>query len=187
MLSRCLSVAVVAGLVVHATESAAADLNFCWAGANGYTMTGRMQVPDSLMSHAVLTENDITSFKISGYLNGQLLGNWNMKQAGEDSTFHLRFDPVGMTFLTGGSFPATHSQGWNADGNVANCGSPGFGFNSGNYAQDVCVNGRWMEESSIAPETPFLVTTQAVTTDCKVVSMTSKSRMNESFSLTANH
>jgi hypothetical protein len=41
---------------------------------------------------------------------------------------------------------------------VTNCGKPGFGFNSGNYAQDICVNGTYIQASSIDPATPLTAT-----------------------------
>jgi hypothetical protein len=63
-----------------------------------------------------------------------------------------------MIFLTGGSFAGFASQGWNANGDVTDCGTPGFGFNSGNFAQDICLNGAYVEASSIAPDTPLLAT-----------------------------
>jgi hypothetical protein len=44
----------------------AAELNFCWLGGGGYTMTGRMSLPDAAMFKTILTEDDITGFKISG-------------------------------------------------------------------------------------------------------------------------
>ena len=162
-------------LSLCATTATAADFSFCWTGGNGYTMTGRMQVPDALMSNAILTEEDVTSFKIAGYLEGTLLGTWDMTQHTAQTTWHLRFDPIAMTFLTGGRFATTRSQGWNADGEVENCGNPGFGFNSGSYAQDICVNGQYIADSSIAPETPLIATFGAVTPTCERVSVTSKS------------
>ncbi len=168
-------------MMCHLPMSAmAADVNFCWLGANGYSMTGRMQYPDAKQYQAVLTEDDLTRFKIAGYLSGQLIGTWDMAQATPDTTWHLRFDPMGMTFLTGGSFAGTHSQGWNANGDVTDCGNPGFGFNSGNYAQDVCVNGVYVAASSIEPATPFIATLNPVTPDCRGVTMTSKMPILES-------
>ncbi|SHE31943.1 hypothetical protein SAMN05444339_10136 [Loktanella atrilutea] len=153
--------------------TAAATLNFCWVGSQGYTMTGRMQIPDAKMKRHLLTEADVTRFKISGYRDGRLLGTWDNSRVAEGDTWHLRFDPATMTFLTGGSFDGPHSQGWNADGNVQNCGSPGFGFNSGNYAQDICVNGTYVHTSSIPPDTPLKATTDPVTPDCAVTIPTS--------------
>jgi hypothetical protein len=58
-------------------------------------------------------------------------------------------------FCDGGLSNTDGGQEWNANGYVENCGNPGFGFNSGAGAQDVCINGRFMFESSIASETPF--------------------------------
>lgn len=162
---------LIAGL---AEPAIAAEINLCWRGDNGYTMTGRMTVPDSAMFQAILTERDVQAFKISGYLKGQLIGTWNSAARGADATWHLRFDPAGMTFLTGGSFASTASQGWNADGTSENCGTPGFGFNSGNFGQDLCVNGTWIEASSVAPETPFLATLDPVTPDCRNTAAVSK-------------
>jgi len=152
----------------------AADINFCWIGANGYTMTGRMEVPDALMTQAVVTEDEITAFKIAGYHDGKLLGTWDMADRAPGSTWHLRFDPVAMEFLTGGSFRTHRSQGWNADGQVRDCGMPGFGFNSGNFAQDICVNGTYIRDSAVAPDTPFLISSYAFTPNCEFRAMTSK-------------
>lgn len=168
---------LLTGIVtLAAAPLCAANLNFCWVGAAGYTMTGTMQFPDALLYKAVVTDRDVTRFKISGYRDGTYLGGWDMADRGDETTFHLRFDPIGMVFLMGGSFPTTHSQGWNADGRVENCGTPGFGFNSGNFGQDVCVNGRYILESSIAPDTPLFATTAAVTPDCGGAPLTGKAR-----------
>lgn len=133
-----------------------------------------MSIPDGAMYQAILTERDVTAFKVSGYHKGQLIGTWNSATRGDEATWHLRFDPAGMTFLTGGRFAGTASQGWNADGSSENCGNPGFGFNSGNYGQDLCVNGMWIEGSSIDPETPLLATLDPVTPDCRNAAAVSK-------------
>ena len=174
-MTRPAALTLALSLALTAQTAAAETVHFCWTGANGYTMTGRMDVPDRLMSNAVLTEDHIDAFKIAGYRNGQLLGTWDMTQAGRGTTFHLRFDPVGMRFLTGGSYPSTYSQGWNADGTVEDCGEGGFGFNSGNYAQDVCLNGTWLADSSIDPATPLIAGLQPVDATCSTVQMMSKS------------
>jgi len=158
----------------------AATVNFCWQGSDGYTMTGRMQIPDAHMSRSVVTEADVSRFKIAGYANGHLLGTWDMSQISDDTTWHLRFDPKKMIFLTGGSFAGTHSQGWNANGNVDDCGTGGFGFNSGNFAQDICVNGTYVSASSIDPATPFMATTAPVRPDCGATLPMSKLSIRES-------
>ena len=58
-----LSLLLAAGLTGPAQ---AAELNFCWLGGGGYAMTGRMSLPDAAMFKTILTEDDITGFKISG-------------------------------------------------------------------------------------------------------------------------
>jgi len=166
---------LVAGLCGPAQ---AAELNFCWKGGGGYTMTGRMSLPDAAMFKTILTEDDISGFKISGYHKGKLLGTWDSTQRSENATWHLRFDPAGMLFLTGGRFASFASQGWNADGDVSNCGAQGFGFNSGSFAQDICLNGSYIENSSIAPDTPLVATLDPVTPDCRNTAAVSRARRN---------
>ena len=164
-------IAMITTAPVHAAE-----INFCWRGGADYTMTGRMTLPDAAMFKTILTEDDITAFKIAGYHKGQLLGTWNADDRTPNTTWHLRFDPAGMVFLTGGRFAGTASQGWNADGNVMNCGAAGFGFNSGSYAQDICVNGIYIADSSIAPDTPFVATLDPVTPDCRNTAPVSRAK-----------
>lgn len=154
-------------LACLAVPAQAAQFEFCWAGANGFTMTGVIGFPDALMARDVITERDVTAFAITGYERGVAIGGWSMTEAGPGTTWHLRFVPATLTFPTGGSFPGEASQGWNANGDVDDCGRDGFGFNSGNYAQDVCWRGVWIEQSSIHPATPLRATTQAVTPECR--------------------
>ena len=160
---------VLACMFAFSTTAHAATLNICWTGAGGYTMTGRMELPDAAMRKRLVTEKDITAFQITGYLNGEKIGSWNLKQRLPATTWFLRFEPKTLSFPVGGNFGSLVSQGWNADGDVEDCGNPGFGFNSGNYAQDVCVNGRYVEKSSIDPVTPLIATYDPVTPDCRNV------------------
>ncbi|SEQ73592.1 hypothetical protein SAMN05428995_10748 [Loktanella sp. DSM 29012] len=166
-------------LALLAGPATAETLNFCWTGANGYTMTGRMTIAETAMARTIVTERDVTGFKIAGYHRGQLLGTWDMATRAPSATWHLRFDPLSLTFLTGGSFSGTNSQGWNADGNVENCGNPGFGFNSGNYAQDICLNGVYVADSSIDPATPLRATRAAVSPRCQAAMPLSKTNNTE--------
>lgn len=167
---------VLFGLMFAAPVAQAADLTFCWTGANGYTMTGRMQYSAPADGSNIITEQDVTLFKIAGFQNGELLGTWNKSAMVKGSTWHLRFDIASQSFQTGGSFPTGASQGWNANGDVSDCGNPGFGFNAGNHAQDVCVNGTWIEASSIPSATPLKAVRTGVSFDCAVTTLTSKSR-----------
>lgn len=154
----------------------AATLNLCWTGGSGYTMTGRMELPDSAMRKSLVTEADVTAFQITGYLNGTKVGAWNLHDKGPKTTWFLRFEPDTLNFPVGGNYGSLVSQGWNADGDVDDCGTPGFGFNSGNYAQDVCINGTYMHESSIDPVTPLVATYDPVTPECQSAAALSKRR-----------
>lgn len=154
-------------LACLAMPAQAAQFNFCWAGEGGYTLTGVIGFPDALMARNVITQDDVTVFRITGYERGVAIGRWGLKDLQAETTWHLRFVPATLTFPTGGSFPGENSQGWNANGDVNDCGPNGFGFNSGNYAQDICWNGIYIEQSSIDPATPFRATTQGVTPECR--------------------
>lgn len=125
-----------------------------------------MVIPDEKMGNVLVTEDDVTAFKITGYHNGTRIGTWNMNDRSPNTTWHLRFDPTTLTFLTGERFASLRSQGWNANGTARDCGTPGFGFNSGSAGQDFCINGIYVRESSILPGTPFVATTAPVTPDC---------------------
>ena len=160
-----------------ATPADAAVIHICWQGSHGYTMTGRIEFPDSLLTAPIVTQADITAFRITGYLEGQLLGKWDLSDLTPATTWYLRYDPVSMTFpTTATNLSATGiDQGWNANGDVTDCGSPGFGFNAANYAQDICLNGIWVEPSGVPPETPFKASAVApFTPDCAGPALVSK-------------
>ena len=160
-----------------ATPADAVVIHICWQGSNGYTMTGRIEFPDSLLTAPIVTQADITAFRITGYLEGQLLGKWDLSDLTPTTTRYLRYDPVTMTFpTTATNLSATGiDQGWNANGDVTDCGSPGFGFNAANYAQDICLNGIWVEPSGVPPETPFKASAVApFTPDCAGPALVSK-------------
>jgi hypothetical protein len=165
--------AVAAALALFGTQVQAVDFYFCWDGANGYTMTGQMSLNPAALSQPLVTEADVTEFRIAGYLDGVLIGKWDMQTRTENSPWFLTFDPTRSAFLTPGELGLGISQAWNAGGNADDCGDPGFGFNLGNYAQDFCLNGVWVEESGMPPETPFLVSPIPVSPICEVYAPTS--------------
>ena len=160
-------------LSLMATNAHAADFYFCWLGANDYTMTGQMTINPSALNKPVVTQDDVTRFKIAGYQEGTLLGKWDMETRAADDTWVLFFDPGRSVFMTPGDVGLGVSQAWNANGNADDCGNPGFGFNLGNYAQDFCLNGVWVEESGMPPETTFLVSPTPVDPQCRVYVPTS--------------
>lgn len=159
---------LTATLALFATNAHAADFYFCWKGANNYTMTGQMTLAPGALNKPLVTEDDVTLFKIAGYKDGQLLGKWDMATREPDDSWMLRYNPARSSFMTPGELGLGVSQAWNADGTAEDCGNPGFGFNLGNYAQDFCVNGVWIEESGMPPETPFLVSAIPVDPNCRV-------------------
>ncbi len=164
---RPVSAALALAATLSATTADAAMVYICWVGANGYTMTGSMDFPDSLADADMITEADVTRFKIAGYFEGQLIGTWDLADRTETTTWYLRYFPREMRFPTNAEVPGLIDQGWNADGTATDCGPGGFGFNAGNYAQDFCLDGVWIEPSGVPPETPFFAQSEAPwTPDC---------------------
>jgi len=160
-------------LSLVASQAHAVDFYFCWEGGNGYTMTGQMSITPAAINKPIVTQEDVIEFRIAGYQNGMLLGKWDMAAREEDDSWFLNYNPVTREFLTPGALGLGVSQAWNADGTATDCGTPGFGFNLGNFAQDFCVNGLWIEESGMPPETPFLVSAIPVDPLCRVYAPTS--------------
>lgn len=165
-------VLVIAASVL-ANSSQAADFYFCWEGANGYTMTGQMSLNPVALNKPIVTQDDVTLFKIAGYQDGQLMGKWSLGDLQDTTSWLLNYDPARSVFLTPGEMGVGVSQAWNADGTAMDCGNPGFGFNLGSYAQDFCFNGVWIEESGMPPETPFFVSPVPVDPLCRVYAPTS--------------
>lgn len=144
-------------LCLLVTPATAADFEFCWEGDNGYRMEGRMTVPDAALSRVLLTHDDVTDFFINGYHDDVPLGSWDLSQLTPTTSWNLSFDARSMVFPTGGMHDGPKGQAWNAGGQANDCGDPGFGFNSGTNAQDLCVNNVWRTDSMINRYTQFPV------------------------------
>lgn len=140
-----------------ATTAPAAEFEFCWEGANEYRMEGIMTVPDAALDQAIVTHDDVTGFFIQGFQNDVPIGAWDLSQLTVFTSWNLSFDPRGMVFPTGGMHNSPKGQAWNAGGRADDCGDPGFGFNSGTNAQDLCVNNVWRTDSMISRYTRFPV------------------------------
>ena len=131
----------------------AAEAHICWRGANGYTMTGVLTYPDRLAGAELIDQGQVEELRITGWLNGLMLGFWTSADVTPETSWQLWYSP------REGRFPLIGSgiyQAWNADGAVDDCGSPGFGFNAGNGGQDICVDGVFVTASTIAWDTPIL-------------------------------
>jgi hypothetical protein len=149
-------VILAAALALVAAPAHAARFQFCWLGANGYTMEGQIEFPDALLDTGVITENEVTGFRIQGFRDGLPVGFWSLSMLKPETSWLLRFDTRSLAFPTGGDRLLGSYQEWNANGEVNDCGAVnGFGWNGGNWAQDVCINNTWIEDSSIDPLTPL--------------------------------
>lgn len=169
-----LSLFLATALAASPAVASNAQFQFCWTGANGYTMEGRIEFPTALQDTGIITEADVTDFQIIGFLDGVAIGSWSLDQRTAETSWTLRFDTTNLRFPTGGIRSENSYQEWNASGQVNNCGAVGgFGFNGGNYAQDVCIDNLWIEESSIDPNTPFFAQPMDVDLICETVVPTS--------------
>lgn len=155
-------------LLLSATPPQAAQFQFCWVGANGYTMEGVIGFPDSLVNTGLITEADVTEFRIIGFLDGVVVGAWSLAERTPQTSWLLRFDTDTLRFPTGGIRSRNSYQEWNANGQVNDCGRiGGFGWNGGNYAQDICLDNTWIEDSSIDPDTPLFAQPMEVELRCE--------------------
>lgn len=128
---------------------------FCWMGANGYRIEGSLTYPDGTTGR--ITEDDVTAFAIAGFRDDAFLGRWSLDDLTPQTSWTLSFDTDRLAFRMGGFRQNDTYQEWNADGTATDCGNPGFGFNGGNQAQDVCVDGVFIAESGIPPDTPLRI------------------------------
>lgn len=159
---------LVLGASLLAAPLQAAEYYFCWEGANGYTMTGQMSLAPGAINKPIVLQDDVTEFRIAGYHEGLLLGKWDLANRTDTTSWVVHFDPARNAFMTPGEVGLGVSQAWNANGDANDCGNPGFGFNLGNFAQDFCLNGAWIVDSGMPPETPFLVSFVPVDPECRV-------------------
>lgn len=160
--------AAASTLLLATAPAHAARFQFCWVGANGYTLEGQIEFPDAYLNTGIITEADVTDFQIIGFLDGIALGSWTLAQRVPETSWLLRFDTNSLQFPTGGLRQFDSYQEWNADGQVDNCGAEGgFGWNGGNYAQDICIDNTWIEDSSIDPNTPLFAQPMDVRLICE--------------------
>ncbi|MEM9317646.1 MAG: hypothetical protein AAGA70_01410 [Pseudomonadota bacterium] len=142
-------------LATSAQTAETARFEFCWFGNSGYTMRGVIGFAADLLGTGVITEAQVTEFRIVGLLNEVPVGSWSLDQLTPTTSWELYFDTRSLEFPTGGSSIEQSYQQWNANGEVNDCGPGGFGFNGGNLFQDVCIDNTWITDSSIEPATPF--------------------------------
>lgn len=127
---------------------------FEWRGGGGYSLRGALSFDAQLLSNSRVLQNDIECFEINGFRDGAPIGRWALGQLTAETTWILTFDSAAeelVVFGPGDPMP----QAWNMDGFGMNCGAGGFGFNIGNAAQDICLDGELIIESQVPPPTPI--------------------------------
>ncbi|MEM6487740.1 MAG: hypothetical protein AAF677_05620 [Pseudomonadota bacterium] len=134
---------------------AMAEFTFTWTGSNGYSLSGVLVIDRRLLCTGVITGDQVSAFEIRGFLDGASLGTWSLEDLTPATSWNLNFDTVEFLFPTGGDDWGPEGQQWNASGAVDDCGKPGFGFNSGNAGQDVCVDDVFRRASTIDRYTPL--------------------------------
>lgn len=127
---------------------------FEWEGAGGYTMRGGLAFDESRAEDGLVTEDEVQCFYIEGYRHGAPIGRWALQMLTEETTWAMTFEPVSGQFVVFGD-GAPMPQAWNMNGFGTDCGEGGFGFNIGNAAQDLCLDGELQVESQVAPSRPF--------------------------------
>jgi len=138
--------------------ASAASYEFTWTGSNGYRVEGALAISDTLTRSDLITTHDVECFRITGYHNDRLLGHWNLGDLTPETSWNVNFKPKALRFPMGGSSLGREGQEWNMNGNGNSCGPDGFGFNSGTFAQDICVNGRIIVPSQVSRYKPLSAT-----------------------------
>lgn len=139
---------------VQAAQADSRTYRFEWVGGGGYVMQGALAFDSALSGKRLIFEKDLTCFEIVGFAEEKQIGRWALGMLTPDTTWRLTFDPHRAEFLVYGR-ETLMPQAWNMDGVGENCGTPGFGFNIGSAAQDLCVDGTLIVASQVAPPRPF--------------------------------
>ena len=130
--------------------------SFLWQGAGGYAVRGALSYDALFGTGGIVRENELTCFVIEGLKDGEPIGRWALGDLTEDTSWKLTFDPARPAFVVEGE-GVDMPQAWNMDGFGTDCGAGGFGFNIGNAAQDICLDGALIVESQVDPYRPFPV------------------------------
>lgn len=143
-------------LMLMSSSCYAASYQFSWVGSDGYRLEGAFSIPGSLAQAKHIDERAVKCFWIAGYRSDNPVGQWNISQLTDETNWRLNFEPQSSRFRTGGHSQSQFGQEWNMNGFGIGCGEGGFGFNSGNATQDICINNLWIKSSIISPKTSLL-------------------------------
>lgn len=150
----CLAIGLGFGAADAQAENA--SYRFSWEGSGGYAMRGALSFDAALLGREEIRAGDLTCFVIEGYRDDEPIGRWALGMLNEETSWSLSFRPSGPEFTVFGP-GRPMPQAWNMDGAGTDCGPGGFGFNIGNAAQDLCLDGRLVLSSQVAPSRPFPV------------------------------
>ncbi len=146
--------AVLAALAAAPAGAQDATFRFEWSGGGGYAMRGALSFPAARLDAKLVLEDDVRCFAIEGLKGGKVIGRWALGMLTEETTWRLTFSPAASGFVVWGD-GAPMPQAWNMDGAGYDCGAGGFGFNIGNAAQDLCLDGELLRDSQVDPARPF--------------------------------
>ncbi|WP_138472099.1 hypothetical protein [Poseidonocella sp. HB161398] len=130
---------------------------FQWQGNGGYAMEGALAYDSALARDGLVTGAEIDCFFILGRHDGAEIGRWSLGELDAGTDWIVTFLP-GLGAFAVYSPVTAMPQAWNMDGTGTSCGAGGFGFNIGNAAQDLCLDGQLLAESQVAPERAFPAT-----------------------------
>lgn len=147
------------GLTLAGSAATAENVSyrFEWQGAGGYSMRGGMSFDAGFLGRSEVRAQDLSCFFIEGRRDGAPVGRWALSMLDEETSWVLTFLPREQAFAVWGP-DQPMPQAWNMDGAGTDCGEGGFGFNIGNAAQDLCIDGRLVVLSQVAPDRSFPVT-----------------------------
>lgn len=129
---------------------------FVWEGGGGYALTGALAFDPAAVAGPYVRETDLTCFVIEGQKDGAPIGRWALTMLLPETTWRLHFHAPSARFpVDGDDHELWMPQAWNMNGEGRDCGPGGFGFNAGNYAQDLCLDGALLRESQRPPDQPF--------------------------------
>lgn len=137
----------------------ASDLawRFEWLGNGGYEMRGAIAIDAALAERDYVYAQDVECFMVEGYFEDEPIGRWALGMKTDETSWSLTFRPKQDAFEVF-SEQSPMPQAWNMNGFGTDCGREGFGFNIGNAAQDLCLNGRLVVASQVSPTRPFPAT-----------------------------
>lgn len=145
---------VVLSFCASAAVAEPVSYAFEWKGNGGYSLRGGLSYDTATIKGQLVEAQDLSCFVVQGLKDGQPIGRWALSMLNEETTWRLFFDTLNGQFLVEG-MGIDMPQGWNMDGAGIDCGQGGFGFNIGDAAQDICLNGELIVDSQVDPQRLF--------------------------------